>query len=229
MLKVSKSTSAGRYRAVRSWALGLSLVGSAYLMAVAVSSTDHAWLGWLSLSPLLLSIRYASPLRALACGLLWGSALWLFAVLLGGGEVVGPGIWSLALLAGVPGAYAFFGSLLTRSRVGFSPLLLGMAWVGVEYALSPLSLRFGLLSGTFAQGSFLHILAGMLGYGCIAFVIAYANGLLLSLLSEVRIKVPGPLYVLGSIDPGALILSGLVPYRSLGGFSAARPRAPPIC
>ena len=203
------------------------MLASACLMAVAVGSERHAWLGWLSLSPLLLLIKYATPLRALAGASLWGSALWLFLALFGDG-VIGPSVLSLVLLAAVPGLYACFGSLLTRSRMGFSPLLLGMAWVGVEYALSPLSLRFGLLPGTFAEGSFPHIVAGMLGYGFIAFVIAYANGLLLSLLAEVRIKVPGPLYVLGSTDPGALILPDVVPCRSLGGFTAARPRAPPV-
>lgn len=212
---------------IRGAALGLSLVVSAFLAVEAVGSTSHGWLGWLSLVPLLVSARYVAPLGAMTCGALWGGSLWLFSALVGDGAVA-PTAMSLALLTAVPACYTLLGSLLTRSRFGFSPLLLGMGWVGVEYALAPLSLRFGLLTGAFASGSFLHVVSGILGYGFIAFVIAYANGLLLSLLTDVRITVPGPLYARVSADTGALVIPDVVAGCSIQGFPAARPRAPPV-
>lgn len=225
----TSSFAAKRFGGVwRGAALAVSLVVSAYLMALAIGSQSHPWLGWISLPPLLLSIRYLAPLKALGCGSLWGGSLFLFSVLMGDAAVE-PTLGSLALLATVPALYTLLGSLLTRSRVGFSPLLLGMAWIGVEYALAPLSLRFGLLAGTFATDSFLHVVAGLLGYGFIAFVIAFANGLLLSLLTEVRFQVSGPLFVAGSCDPGAIVVPDTFSFSSFHGPRAARPRAPPAC
>jgi len=203
-----------------------SLVLSALLMAIAIGSQSHAWLGWLSLLPLMLAIRYLSPLRAMACGSVWGGSLCVFAIFVIPTNVPAT-IGSFALLSTVPAIYALLGAALTRSRVGFSPLLLGMAWIGVEYALTPLSLRFGLLAGAFAKAGYAHVVAGLLGYGFVAFVVMFANGLLLSLLIEARVRIPGPLYVQVASDPEAWILSIVLLPCSLSGRETAQPRAPP--
>ena len=42
-----------------------SLIASAYLMALAIESTSHWWIGWVALLPLFFAIRVLSPLRAL--------------------------------------------------------------------------------------------------------------------------------------------------------------------
>jgi hypothetical protein len=185
------------------------------------------WVGWISLAPLLLTIRCLTPFWAAAAGALWGTAL-VVSSALSATSAFPITFTSTSLLVSVPALYTLAGALLTRSRVGFSPLILGAAWVGVEYALAPLALRYGLLSGGVSDIGFLHAAGGVLGYGFIAFVVAYANGLLLGLLAKVRIKVPGPLFVPGAIDPGARILPEVVLCLPFRGARAARPRAPPI-
>jgi hypothetical protein len=203
-----------------------SLVVSAYLMSRSMAGIAAPWVGWISLAPLLLTIRCLRPLWAAAAGALWGTSLVAFSAA-GGSSVFPLTLTSISLLVSVPAFYTFAGSLLTRSRVGFSPLILGAAWVGVEYALSPLALRYGLLTGGVSEVGVLQAAGGVLGYGFIAFVVAYVNGLLLGLLAKVRIRVPGPLYVPGATDPGARILPEVVPCSPFRGARAARPRAPP--
>jgi hypothetical protein len=100
--------------------------------------------------------------------------------------------------------------------------------VGVEYAVASVAPRFGLLAGGVIAGTFLQPVAGILGYGFIAFAVAYANGLLLWLIAEVPAKVPGPLFVPGPTDLGARIFPEVVPCIAFRGSWAARPRAPPI-
>jgi len=130
------------------WVLALAQVVCAFLLAVGFTSQNGAWLGWLSLPSLLLAVRWLRPLHAAVCGATWGASFFVFA---SGSSLIDmtPGGLALSILA--PAAYTFFGAWLTRSRAGFSPLLLAAAWVGVEYALAPLGLRFGLLSGVGAS------------------------------------------------------------------------------
>jgi len=203
----------------------LTQIVCAFLLTLAISGQGHPLLSCLSLPALLLAIRILPPVRSAVCGALWGASFFVFAARVG---VVGATPGSLAALVFVPAAFTFVGACLTRSAVGFSPLLLATAWIGVEYAVAPLGLRFGLLGvAMFGEGA-AKLAAGFLGYGFIAFVIAYANGLLLWLLAEACGSVVGPLFVPGITDPGAFVISYAKPFVSRRGAWAERPRAPPI-
>ena len=117
---------------------GLLLAG-AFAMAVGMGPGDHSWLGWGSLLPLFITIRWLSPWRALLCGALWGGALCGFSVYAVPAGIE-PAILSLLLLMVVPGLYACFGAWFTR-WYRFDPLVLGVGWIGVELALLPLGLK----------------------------------------------------------------------------------------
>ncbi len=204
-----------------------SIVLSAWLMWLSMTSHVGPWAGWISLAPLLVTIRFARPVPAGCCGVLWGLSLYLVSLTYGS-PVTPLTPQALGLLICVPAAYALLGSAVTRTRLGFSPLLLATGWVAVEYALAPVTPGFGLLAGGLIKGSFLHAIAGVLGYGSIAFAVAYITSFLLHLLAEIHVFVPGPLFVPGVTDPGARILPEVVPCISYRGLWAARPRAPPI-
>ena len=167
----------------RSASLILALVASAYLMSTALDSSYGWALGWILLLPLFVAIRMVSPLAALGAGALWGSSVCVFTYAAGSVPLAGTAgtFWLLSL---VPGLYALFGSLLTR-RVGFSPLLLGLGWVGVELALQPLGLRQGLLAATQGDGLLIQAVGYLAGYALIAFAVAYLNAALLAVLSHV--------------------------------------------
>jgi apolipoprotein N-acyltransferase len=165
--------------------LAAALIFSAYLMSVAMSSPEHWWLGWTTLVPLFCAIRWLTPYRAYLAGGLWGLSLFLFAGLLDGSAVSANFISLLALTA-VPAFYAGCGACLTR-RVGFSPYLLALGWIGVELILQPLGLRHGLLGATQENGMTLQVVGSFSGYLVVAFIVAYVNALLFTVLSTVQI------------------------------------------
>ncbi len=201
---------------------GIALAGSAWLMGVALQSPVASWLAWFTLIPLFYAIRVLAPWRALLAGAFWGLSLGVF----GGAPSFTSSIPTLALLAAVPGLYAFAGSFVTR-RAGFSPLLLGLGWIGVELALQPLGLRNGLLAGTQGQGLIVRTMGYLAGYVVVAFIVAYVNALLLSMLSDACTPNGWPRVLPRSTrSPGRLIPSEL-PAFLLHLFSPSRPRAPP--
>ena len=216
------------WRGLKAGALFLSLVISAGLMAVALASPKYPWVAWITLVPLLFVIRVLTARSALACGALWGSALYLIST-----TMVGTGIpatiRSLVLLTAVPAIYTYLGALLTR-HVGFSALSLAFGWIGVELALKPLGLRGGLLAGTqVGDGTFLSLAAGMLGYVCVAFVIAYVNALLFAVLSHVCRKAgSGSRLASRSGDDRKPVLPDGIARLACSSHSCpAQPRAPP--
>ena len=222
-----------RQRAKMSWRRGargallvLSLILSAFMMAVAIGTPGQSWLAWLTLPPLLLAIRHLSPHGAMVCGGLWGSSLYLCSVVLVETPIP-PTALSLALLTTIPATYAFLGSLLTRG-IGFSALFLALGWVGVEFALRPLALHNGLLAGSQGDGTVFRVVGGLFGYGLVAFVIAFVNGLLLSVLSDLRFGIVWHCELIGSQQrPSRVHLTLTSPYYLFGHIRSARPRAPP--
>lgn len=160
--------------------IGASLAGGAGVLALALRSADARWLGWVALLPLLCSVRLFGPLGAAAAGAFWGTCLALFLPAVG--AVSGT---SIALQALVMAAYAGLGSAVTR-RAGFSPLLLGVGWVGVELLLAPLAGRYGLLAATQgADGLFVRTIGQVAGWLLVAFLLAYINASLLEMLTAV--------------------------------------------
>ncbi len=207
--------------------LGAALAFSAFLMAVAVHAPSGWWLGWLTLLPLFLCIRVLRPVAAAVAGTFWGVSFFAFS-LAGGHTMITPTLGSLVLLGVIPGAYAGLGSLVTR-RVGFSPLLLGIGWVGVEFALHPLALPHGLLAGTQGDGLFVRVIGNLAGYVLVAFLVAYVTASLLSVLSDVYVGVTSLRFAPRSSTAPVAVANPESRLCLLDYISPSRPRAPPLC
>ncbi len=214
-------------RAVKVGALLLGLVSSAGLLSASIDSPG--WIAAVTLLPLLLAIRTFAPLTAFSCGVVWGASLFAFLTLAGRNPATSL-LLSAVLLTGAPALYAFAGSLFTR-RFGFSALMLGFGWAGVELALAPLGFKGGLLVGTLGveAGGLVGVLYSVLGFVCFASFIAAVNGLLLSVLSHVYVRVRGssPRYVYGSSGVSTRLLPREVPFESFLYVNPAHARAPP--
>lgn len=186
MASLAKKLVGSRAAAVqrmRLLALAPFLVASAVVMAFAMASPSWGWLGLMTLLPLFQGIRVLSPRLAGMGGALWGASLAVGSWALGNSTIDGS-VLSFVFLTAVPGAYAWFGAGLTR-RVGFSPYLLALGWIGVEFALHPLGLKLGLLAATQGDGFALRALGSFAGYVLVAFLVAYFNAALLSAIAEV--------------------------------------------
>lgn len=201
------------------------IVLSAYLTAWAVGSPTHSWVAWLSLLPLFVAIRVLRPLRALACGALWGGCLFAFCVA-SSRMAVSASLLSFALLTVIPAIYMFLGATLTR-WIGFSPFVLGVGWMGVELALAPLGLHNGLLAGTQGDTAFMDYIGRALGYVLVAFLVAYVNAALVGVLGRVRLTVPRYIPATASADNSSSFVSQLLGCSSLLALQPSHPRAPP--
>ena len=160
------------WRWARAPALVTSLGVSAFGMSHALGSPGHAWVGWVVLLPLFVSIRQLPPIKAMLAGSFWGLSLFVFLILANAPEngFAGSAV-SLAVLTTVPGLYTYLGARLTR-QIGFSPYLLALGWMGVELAISPLGLRSGLLAGTQGNGVVILWLGDFAGSVLVAFLVA---------------------------------------------------------
>lgn len=204
----------------------LALAGSAYLMALAIESPKHVLLGWVTLLPLFYAIRVLSPARALVSGAFWGVCLFLASAAFARTEIA-PSLGSLTLLSLIPGAYCYFGAALTR-RIGFSPYLLALGWIGVEFALRPLGLRCGLLAATQGDGFVVRAVGSFAGYALVAFLVAYFNASLLSVLHDVRMSLSIPRWAARSSEPSRRLLPADVPCELTRFLHILQPRAPPV-
>lgn len=212
-------------RAAGAVVLVASLILGAGLAGLALSPPGYSWLAWFSLLPLFLAIRLLAPRTALLAGALWGLCFALVSAAVGV-SACSPTLLSLTLFAAMPATYAFLGAVLVR-RIGFSPLILGLGWVGVELAFHPFGLHQGLLAAAQTDAALIHWLGRLLGYVLVAFLLAYANALLLSIADEVRLKISQPRYIPRLDD----YRGWLVPQTSLCipllADRPAHPRAPP--
>ncbi len=206
-------------------AFALALAGSAYLMALAIESPKYVWLGWVTLLPLFYAIRVLSPARAMISGAFWGACLFLASVALARTEIA-PSFGSLALLSLIPGAYCYFGAALTQ-RIGFSPYLLALGWIGVEFAIRPLGLNYGLLAGTQGDGMVVRVVGSFAGYVLVAFLVAYFNAALLSAIAEVYVPDGSRRLPLRGASPirKIFINDSIVQLRDL--IRIGQPRGPP--
>ena len=170
------------------WAIAVSV--SAGLMVIALGSSTYWWLGWVTLVPLFLAIRLLRPMGALAAGAVWGSALYFLSSTLGSTAIPQTPV-ALVLLTVIPALYTCLGCIVT-ARKGFHPFLLGLGWAGVELALQPLALRNGLLPAAMGNSAWVLTLGKMGGYILVAFLVAFVNAAILSILSGVRLWVRRP-------------------------------------
>jgi len=204
---------------------GVALATSANLMALAIQAPEHFWLGWVTLLPLMQAARILNPARAFGAGMFWGSSLFAASALMGSQGVEFTAT-SLAILALGPALYACFGAWLT-ARVGFSPYLMALGWVGVEFCLRPVGLEHGLLAGTQGDGMLLRVAGSFAGYFLVAFFVAYINASLLSVLHSVSGSVSSLRLVSGAGGPIGLLALLEIPFIPSRVFCISRPRAPP--
>lgn len=119
------------------------------------------------------------------------------------------------------------GSRMTR-QIGFSPLLLGLGWMGVEFALNPLGMQRGLLAAAQGDGLLIHYIGTFTGYILIAFVVAYVNAFILTLLTHVHRCLCGSRTLMGSGSRIRSFKPFEFPYTLIDLISPAHPRAPPV-
>lgn len=162
--------------------VGALMIG-AFMMTLALQAAQARWLGWVTLLPLFLVIRQLAPIRAGLAAAFWGTCFAGFSTLAPHG-LIDVSVQSFGLIALVTGVYGFLASHVTR-RVGLSPLLLAIGWVGVEFALQPLSSHNGLLAGTQGDGLFIRTIGQVAGYILVAFLVAYVNATILEILTDV--------------------------------------------
>lgn len=203
----------------------LSLPPSAVLMAYAIASPDHWWLGWVTLLPLFAVIQRCSPQAAACFAASWGAGVFSFSLLFGDTTLT-PSVLSLATLTLVPAGYAWFGAKLTR-QIGFSPYLLALGWMGVEFALRPVGLKHGLLASTQGDGLLLGALGSFSGYVLVAFLVAYVNAALLTVLGRIPLSNSGSRYLRRTANTPKRHFVLDVPSFLHHVARPAQPRAPP--
>jgi apolipoprotein N-acyltransferase len=205
--------------------MAFSLALSATFMALAVEAPQHFWLGWITLLPLLQAARVLDPLRAFGAGAFWGACLLAASVAMGSSSIK-LGLSSTAILTLGPALYASFGAMLTR-RVGFSPYLMALGWVGVELCLRPAGLEHGLLAGTQGDGMLFRVAGSFAGYFLVAFFVAYINASLLSVLHKVTVSCANLRRISSAGGRMGRLLSLDAPFIPSRVLCVSQPRAPP--
>ena len=142
-------------------------------------------------------------------------------------SILPPTAVAFASLTALPAIYAGGGAWLTR-RIGFSPFVLGVGWMGVELALAPVGLHNGLLSATQGDTALMDYFGRALGYVLVAFLVAYVNALLVEVLGRVPLRLPRPLRAAAHDDAEILLRSQIVGCLSLVVLQPSHPRAPPV-
>lgn len=203
---------------------GVFLALSATFMALAVQAPQHFWLGWVSLLPLLQAARVLSPFRAFGAGFFWGGSFLGSSLALG--SPIDLSFVSAAILTLGPALYACLGAMLTR-RVGFSPYLMALGWVGVELCLRPVGLQHGLLAGTQGDGMLFRVAGNFAGYFLVAFVVAYINASLLCVIHKVAGGSAGVRMVSSCGGLVGRLIALDIPFIPSRALCISQPRAPP--
>lgn len=206
--------------------LCVSSIAGAYL-AVFAGRRGFTAGAWLALFPLFAAVRVCRPAEASAVGALWGAAMFAFTAYVGPAhERVPLTVVSLLFLGGAPAIYAGTATWLTR-RIGFSPFVLGVAWIGAELTLAWRGLRPGFLASDGLDVAVLEHIAQGWGYVFVAFLVAYANATLVAALGAVCQCDPRPIPAAGADSVRRVIEAQCV--RAFRAFAMApsRPRGPP--
>ena len=171
----------------------LGALASAVLVFLSFPPADLGPLAWFALIPLLYALGTARlPWQGGVTGLIYGGVFFgLFF-----SYIMRYGIFPLMLLALFQGLFfGLFGWLMVYLRPVKSVLLrsagAAAAWTLIEYLRShvgPLSLTFGDLA--YSQHQMLSVLqiASVLGAGAVTLTVVFANGLLASMLLQLRLS-----------------------------------------
>ena len=120
-----------------------------------------------------------------------------------------------------------------RKRTGlavarFSPFVLALGWMFVEFALHPLTVHRGLLAATQGDSVLVTFIGRAFGYLMVAFLVAFVNAWLLEIVMRVRFRfsrIPFRMVV----DDAGLWLWHLIPSTLPIHIPAlSHPRAPPV-
>ena len=116
---------------------------------------------------------------------------------------------------------------MTR-RFGFNPVVLSLGWLAVEASLTATGLHTGLLGGA-QQGTLLMSTVGQsLGYLLVAYLVVCANGLILAILTDVHLRLPGAVSLRRRYrDHGSPLRILSFEFCARAFQFACRPRAPP--
>ena len=210
----------------RLFLLALMLGVSATFMALAVQTPRHFWLGWITLLPLMQSARSLTPGGAFCAGSFWGAALFWASALIGSDNIAFT-VPSFLILTLGPALYGCFGAWLTR-RVGFSPYLMALGWVGVEFCLRPVGLEHGLLAGTQSEGMLFRVAGSFAGYFLVAFLVAYLNASLLSVLHTVTRSCTGLRLISSACGLFDRLVALETPFIRSRVLCVSHARAPPL-
>jgi hypothetical protein len=217
---------AQRFHAVRDALLAGFILAGAYLMSASMRGTVPSFAAWFALVPLLTCIRILSPLKAMLTGGLWGLAIYAFCSI-GSDRLFPASPLNLLLLTAAPAIYGAFGALLTR-WIGFSPYILGVSWMGVELALTPIRLSFGLIGSRLTDSLFSDWLGHALGFVVVAFAVAYVNAILVCALHHVFRLARRPIRFEQSSRSTCLRHLGTATIWCDHSLRHMRPRAPPL-
>jgi hypothetical protein len=204
----------------------LLLIAGSDFSAIISANKDSVWLAWVGISPLIMAIRRLSPGMSAASGLLWGLVFYLFASFQPGNPAMAPNFEAVLYMA-VPAVFAWLMGLFTH-RFGFSPLAIALSWIGLELVSKASGLQNSLFSGDYNCGPYFNVLADFLGYGFVAFVIAYINAALLSIPWRIHIHSKAAIWTI----PDSKTLSYSIPIFTLFDsyiyLPLSGPRAPPV-
>ncbi len=211
------------------------LLLSGLLTAVVLRAPEHHWLAWISLLPLSVAVRWLHSATAALAGALWGASLYLFSTAGPTPAVetmapaLGPSALLLGLLTVIPAVYVGLAARPARA-IGFKLLTLALGWTLLEAVLhlyGVASPKDGLLTGSHGEGPRLHWFARLLCYVFTAFLAAFANTSLVTILSGARFRLPTE-RVLGAA-PNAVggLPSQVIPAIQPWCFRRGYPRAPP--
>ncbi|MBI3832994.1 MAG: hypothetical protein HY287_01555 [Planctomycetes bacterium] len=199
------------------------VVLSAWLTSIARGVTTDFLLRWVALVPLFIAIRILPRSPAAVCGGLWGCFIYLFVFR---HSVSGMNVSHWALLTAAPALFAGVASTVIR-RFGFYPLLIGLGWVGLELALRPLALRYGLLLSSQGDSHLMHTFGQIGGYLFVAFLFAVINAIVVGALTQACSAIPRSLHTTIPIGPGWVLIGPSVLSLFECDFRRSQPRAPP--
>jgi len=151
---------------------GFIVLGAAVNCAIAKTG-QNTWLEFVTLVPLFWPIRSGNVQLAGACGGLWGGTIAICTALGLGPPMALTAMAAFALIT-APAVYSALGALLTR-WIGFSPFVLAVGWLGVEFAFALFGTWTRLFETTIGHGCWGQHIQMALGYVIANGTVAYLN------------------------------------------------------
>jgi hypothetical protein len=212
----------------RRWVpIGLYLLGSAFLLAKSSQYPACSGLAFVALIPLFAVVAHARGKNVFLLAGFWGicysGAAWLCGL-------ISPPEFSRAVPMMVAAPAVFAGlARAAIARFGCSPVILALSWMLIDLSLGQIGYGSGVSFATPESGSLGALVAKFGGYALIAFVIASANAIILSLVCSVHCElVRVGRALLGQVRAFADALYA-ARLRQSDSVYVGSPRSPPVC